>query len=133
MFIHCLNFPESNTCYAPPSLIQLVWEPSDAQVTHNYSPHLPALCRKLWFKLFFPVKGDPMILESQNQAKNISMARVPQSKFEANLSEGSWVMIGQINKHPNRDSTNMANDSRWTLFVRNWVLATNSDLLQWNS
>ena len=45
-------------------------------------------------------------LKSQNQAKNISvnLPKVPQSKFEANRSRCSWVMIGQANRQTERQT-----------------------------
>ena len=45
------------------------------------------------------IKVDQLNLESQNQAKNISVG-LPSSpsKFEANRSRGSWAMIGQTKK-----------------------------------
>ena len=52
-------------------LSTIAWEPSVAQGTHSYSRCLPARGRKLRFSLFFPIKVDPINLESQNQAKNI--------------------------------------------------------------
>ena len=60
----------------------LAWEPS---VAHR----LPAPCRKLLFYLFLTLKVDPLILVSQNQAKNI-LVILPsfQSNFEANRSRG---------------------------------------------
>ena len=51
--------------------------------TYSYSHRLPALGRKLGVD---PLT-DPLNLESQNQAKNISV--VTQSKFEENWSRGS--------------------------------------------
>ena len=48
---------------------------------------------------FFPISVNPLNLESQNQATNIPVGLpVAQSKFEANRSSGSWVMIVQTNK-----------------------------------
>ena len=50
---------------------KLAWEPSFPQVTHSYTRRLPALDRKLRFLLFFPIKVDPLNLDSENQLKNI--------------------------------------------------------------
>ena len=49
---------------------------SVAQATHNYARRLPALGLKL--RLFFPIKVNPLNLESQPRFKNISViSRVP--------------------------------------------------------
>ena len=68
-----------------------------AQGIHCQSHRLPALCLKLRFYLFFPLKVDPLSLESQNQIF-LWISRVPQSKIEANRSRSSGVMIGQTNR-----------------------------------
>ena len=44
---------------------------SVAQRSHSYFSRLPALSCKLRILLLFPLKVDPLNLESQNQAKNI--------------------------------------------------------------
>ena len=49
----------------------------------------------------FAIIVDPLNVESQNQAKNIPCSWVPQSKFEANRSRGSLVMIRQTNRGDN--------------------------------
>ena len=40
------------------------WEPGGDQGSHSKSRRLPAPCRKLRFKLFFPLKVDPLNLQS---------------------------------------------------------------------
>ena len=52
------------------------------------SHSLPAFGCNLPFNLYFPVKVDPLDLESQNQVKNISVV-LPSSTFEANRSRVS--------------------------------------------
>ena len=50
----------------------LTWEPRAAQGSHSDSHWLPAPCHKSRFYLFFPVKVDPLNLQSQNQVKTHS-------------------------------------------------------------
>ena len=45
--------------------------PGVAKVTHSYFRRLPELDLKLRFCLVFPIKVDPLNLESQNQTKKI--------------------------------------------------------------
>ena len=81
-------------------LSTIAWEPSVAQGTHSYSRCLPARGRKLRFSLFFPIKVDPINLESQNQAKNIPVV-LPSSPIKTwgKLVQGFIrTMIGQTNK-----------------------------------
>ena len=61
-------------------MLLLAWEPNVvtkwifiALGTNSYSCCLPALCRKLRLCLFFPIKVDPLNLESQNQTEKILM------------------------------------------------------------
>jgi len=42
-----------------------------AQGTPSYPRRLPALGRKLWLKIFYHFKVDPLNLESLNQTKTI--------------------------------------------------------------
>ena len=70
-----------------PSLI-LAWEHSVAKVTKSYSCRLPAL-ERFYRETKFDIWDYPLNLESQNQAKNIPVSRLPQSKIEANRSRGS--------------------------------------------
>ena len=56
---------------------------SVAQATHNYARRLPAVGLKL--RLFFPIKVNPLNLESQNQFKNMSVI----------LPSSSPIKIGQ--------------------------------------
>ena len=58
----------------------LAWEPSATKVTKSYSRRLTANER------FY------------RETKFSRISRVPQSKFEANWSRGSWVMLGKTNK-----------------------------------
>ena len=44
----------------------LAWEPRAAQVSKSYSRRLPALERFLPGNKIFPIKVDPLNLESQN-------------------------------------------------------------------
>ena len=64
---------------------------SVAQATHNYARRLPALGLKL--RLFFPIKVNPLNLESQNRFKNISViSRVPhQSKSVKGFICSCWT------------------------------------------
>ena len=55
-------------------------------------------------------------LESRNQAKNIPDGLPSfQSKFEANRSRGSWVMIGQTNRQTEITTLYI---NLWTIFDR---------------
>ena len=58
----------------------LAWEPSPTRVTKSYSRRFTANER------FY------------RETKFSRVSRVPQSKFEANWSRGSWVMLGKANK-----------------------------------
>ena len=77
----------------------LVWEPSAAEVTKSYFLRLPALER------FYP-ETKFSLFKSTHYIKNLKTwlrtflwaSRVPQSKFEANRSRGSWVIIGRTNR-----------------------------------
>ena len=75
--------------------LRLAWEPGVAQDTHSYSRHLIALKTIFTGKLTFFWFN----LESKSKLRIFQwFSRGPQSKFEANRSRGSWVLIGQTNK-----------------------------------
>ena len=61
--------------------------------------------------LNFAIKVDKLNLLFQNHTKNNpgGSSEFPQSKFEANRSRGSWVMIGKTNKQPDRQSNRKYN------------------------
>ena len=54
-------------------ILKLDWEPSSSKVTKSYSCRLPALGRFYGETKYFDAKVDQLNLESQNQAKNISV------------------------------------------------------------
>ena len=81
----------------------LAWAFSSAKETKSNSRRLPALewfYRETRFSLF----------KSTHSTKNLKtklrtfprVSRVTQVKFEANLSRGSWVMIGQTNRQTDK-------------------------------
>ena len=90
--------------------IFIQWEPSVAQGTHNYSHCLPALCRKLRFELFSPMKVDPLSLlrhtytqlRISKPSKENFRGSPELSKFEANRSRGSWVIWSNIKTNKQR-------------------------------
>ena len=82
----------------------LAWEPSAAQVTKSYFRRSPAL------KRFY--RGNNFRYKSWSTQLRISKPRtfpwvswVLQSKFEANRSRGSWVMIGKTTNKQTEIST----------------------------
>ena len=87
----CLKF-----CSASQIIVKLVWEPGTAQNTPAVYPHL------VYFtvKLNFPFKFNPFNLDSQNQAKNISVA-FPSvlSKFSPGVHDQSDKQRLQLYKH----------------------------------
>ena len=68
----------------------LAWEPSGAQGTHSYSRRLPALVVNYDFS-FFP-QMEPLNLLSKLRTF-LWVSRASQSKCEADLLRGFWVMI----------------------------------------
>ena len=69
----------------------------------KHSRRLPALGRKLWFQLFFPIKVYPLNLESQNQAENISefpnqILRQIGWRFHELWSDKQTIAITEITK-----------------------------------
>ena len=73
-----------------------------AQVTKSYLRRLPALARFYRETKFSLLNHDPLNLETFTKLRTFSWAsRVPQSKFEANQSKGSEVMVGQTNRDYN--------------------------------
>ena len=80
----------SSTSNDPELFVVLPWE-----------PRLPARCRKLRFYLFFPLKVDPLSLESQNQTFPW-ISRVPQFKIWGKSVQG-FRSYDQTNKQTNID------------------------------
>ena len=83
--------------------IILAWIPSVAQVSKSYSHrHLNNFTGKLNFRC----NSRPTQLRIPKPSpKTFPWAfRVPQSKFEANRSRSFWIMVGQTNKHADRQT-----------------------------
>ena len=69
--------------------------------TNVVYPHLVDFTGKLNFR----IKVDSLNLESQNQAKNISVVHPssPIKIWDKSVTRGYWVMIGQTNRQTNKD------------------------------